>query len=83
MSRVTFSVMNRREFMKRNALGIALMPALSRSIFAQGTASQRTQIALVVTKDRREGVTTVLNVLDHPSAKGRRARCARCSDRSA
>ena len=66
--------MSRRDFIRTNALGIAMLPAMNIGLGTAFAQNARTQVVLVVTQDRRQGVTTVMNTLGYPAMKGARVR---------
>jgi uncharacterized protein (DUF362 family) len=64
--------LDRREFIRAVAAGVALMPALGRAGAAQAIGPRRSRVALVTTADRKRGVAEVLKLLDLSAVKGKK-----------
>jgi len=62
--------MDRRDFLKQSAVGAAAFSLLGRD-GASAAENQSTKVALVRTRNRAEGVTPIMKMLDAPSPKGR------------
>ncbi len=65
-------MLNRRDFIKLQAVGMAGLPLLSCSSVLNGATGEKSRVVLVRTTDRKQGVSAVLKALDYPSMKGRR-----------
>ncbi len=65
-----FGALDRRDFLRTAGLGLAAVPLLGLDGLPSGPAPSR--IALVRTRDRRAGVTRVLELLDPAGIAGRR-----------
>jgi uncharacterized protein (DUF362 family) len=64
--------LDRREFMRRTALGLAALPFVDVRGLEAAAAPRRSRIALVQTSDRKLGVTEALRLLDLKAVQGRR-----------
>lgn len=64
--------LNRREFCRTTAAGLAWFPALGAESIARLFQPARSRVALVHTTDRRRGVTEVLKLLDPAGIAGKR-----------
>jgi uncharacterized protein (DUF362 family) len=71
MSRKQVSSMNRREFFKTSLAGATALSALRPLRLAAQASSQKSAVAVVVTRDRVAGVQNVLKLLSFPSPKGK------------
>jgi uncharacterized protein (DUF362 family) len=66
------SRLDRREFMRRTALGLAALPLADVSTLAGAVGPRRSRVALVRTADRRQGVARALALLEPGGIAGRR-----------
>lgn len=66
------SQLDRREFVRAVATGMAAVPFLDARAIGQGLMPRRSRVALVRTSDRKRGVTEVLKLLDIKSPAGKR-----------
>ncbi|MBA7472827.1 hypothetical protein ES707_08159 [subsurface metagenome] len=64
--------LNRREFIKGSAVGLASLPALSFKPLMAKETSKKAKIVLFKTKDRKEGVQKILELLDFASVDGKK-----------
>jgi uncharacterized protein (DUF362 family) len=64
--------LNRREFCRTTAAGLAWLPALGAEPFARLLQPPPSRVALVHTTDRRRGVTEVLKLVNPSGIAGRR-----------
>jgi hypothetical protein len=64
--------LNRREFCRTTAAGLAVFPALGAEPFARFFQPPPSRVALVHTTDRRRGVTEVLKLLNPTGMAGKR-----------
>ncbi|HEY3287463.1 MAG TPA: DUF362 domain-containing protein [Gemmatimonadaceae bacterium] len=64
--------LDRREFIRAVAAGVALMPTLGKAGAAQAIGPRRSRVALVTTADRKRGVAEVLKLLDLSAVKGKK-----------
>ena len=62
----------RRNFIKANLAGIASFTAMKSTPIFSDDKDTKTQVVVVKTQDRRQGVTTVMDVLDYAPPKGKR-----------
>jgi uncharacterized protein (DUF362 family) len=65
-------VVDRREFMRRTALGLAVLPFADVDMLSAAPPLRRSRVALVRTADRKAGVTQALRLLDLRGVKDRR-----------
>ncbi len=65
-------MLNRRDFIKIQAAGLASLSILDCSSVLNGATGEKTRVVLVKTTDRKQGVTAVMKALDYPSMKGKR-----------
>jgi uncharacterized protein (DUF362 family) len=65
-------MMNRRDFMKMQAAGLASLPIVGCSSLKNKASGGKTRVVVVKTSDRKMGVETVMKELEHPSMKGKR-----------
>lgn len=61
--------MNRRDFLKNSVIGLASLPAINLAKNASPEKSKKSRIAVIKTKDRKEGVREAMKLLDFPSIK--------------
>jgi uncharacterized protein (DUF362 family) len=66
------SPLDRRDFVRTVAAGLAVVPFLGSHGFAQNLLPRRRRVALVRTSDRKRGVSELLKLLDVRSPAGRR-----------
>lgn len=64
--------LGRRDFLRVVTAGVALMPAWGRAGVAQAIGPRRSRVALVVSDDRKRGVSQVLKLLDLSGVKGKK-----------
>jgi uncharacterized protein (DUF362 family) len=64
--------LDRRAFVRRAALGLAMLPLADLDALHAGLAPRRGRVALVRTRNRRQGVSRALELLDLPPVSGRR-----------
>jgi uncharacterized protein (DUF362 family) len=64
--------LDRREFVRRTAYGLAVLPLAGPGALRGGRAPRTSRVALVRTTDRRRGVTEALKLLDLTAVNGRR-----------
>ena len=64
--------LNRREFVRSTAAGLAVLPMLSVDALGRAFAPAASRVALVRTTDRKQGVTEVLKLLDLDGINGKR-----------
>jgi len=64
--------LNRREFCRTTAAGLAIVPAFGLEPFVRVFQPARSRVALVHTTDRKRGVTDVLKLLNPTGIAGRR-----------
>jgi uncharacterized protein (DUF362 family) len=64
--------LNRRQFVRTAASGLALLPVVGAGALAGFAAPPRSRVALVHTTNRKQGVTEALKLLDLRSMAGRR-----------
>lgn len=63
---------SRREFIKGSALGVASMPAWNLGKWAKRYEDKMSKVAVLKIKDRKQGVSEALRLLDYPPMKGKR-----------
>ncbi len=63
---------DRREFIKTSLAGMASFSTLPKMIFSGQIPAGKTQVVLVKTQDRRQGVKDVMNLLSVGSPKGKK-----------
>ncbi|MFC1539377.1 DUF362 domain-containing protein [Candidatus Latescibacterota bacterium] len=66
------SIFNRRNFIKTNIAGLAGLSALEFNSQICKSANTKSQVVVVKTQDRSQGVTSVINALDASAMKGKR-----------
>jgi uncharacterized protein (DUF362 family) len=66
------SPLDRRDFVRTVAAGLAVVPFLGSHGFAQNLLRRRRRVALVRTSDRKRGVSELLKLLDVRSPAGKR-----------
>lgn len=72
MATERLSILNRRNFIKTNLVGVAGISAMEcTSLFSKDTDTN-TRVVVVKTQDRLQGVNIVLNALDYATMEGRR-----------
>ncbi|MFC1728937.1 DUF362 domain-containing protein [candidate division KSB1 bacterium] len=71
MSANSFSSLDRRTFLKSALVGAASLPALKCNIFTAGDAMDPSQVVLIRTIDRTEGVKTALRLLKFPDMQSK------------
>ena len=64
--------LNRREFIKGSVIGLASLSALSFKPLMAKETSKKAKIALFKTKDRKEGVQKILELIDFASVDGKK-----------
>jgi uncharacterized protein (DUF362 family) len=69
--KVKIRALNRREFIKESAAGLAFLPALKFS-FLEEKGGDVTKVALVKTAERNIGVRETMNILNFPSMHGKK-----------
>lgn len=63
---------SRREFIKGSVLSVASWPAWNLGHWMKRNEDKMSKVAVLKIKDRRQGVSEVLSLLDNPSMKGKR-----------
>lgn len=66
------SVLNRRDFVRTTAAGLAFLPMLSVDALGRAFAPARSRVALVRATDRKRGVADVLKLLNPSGVAGKR-----------
>jgi len=64
--------LGRRDFIRVVSTGIALMPALGKAGVAQAIGPKKSRVALVMATDRKQGVASVLKLMDLSGVRGKR-----------
>jgi len=72
MDKEKFSLLNRRDFIKGSALGLIFLPVLNYESLLEEGAEKKAKVALVKTQDRRQGVNTVLKIMDFAPLKDKK-----------
>lgn len=63
---------SRREFIKGSVLSVASWPTWNLGHWMKRNEDKMSKVAVLKIKDRRQGVSEVLSLLDYPSMKGKR-----------
>ncbi len=63
---------SRREFIKGSVLGVASWPGWNLGHWMKRNEDKMSKVAVLKIKDRKQGVSEVLSLLDYPSMKGKR-----------
>lgn len=63
---------NRRDFIKRSAAGIAAIPLANSGILFSGNYADTTKVAVIKTENRIEGINTAMKILNFESPKNRK-----------
>ena len=63
---------SRREFIKGSVLGVAGWPAWNFGHWMKRDGDKMSKVVVLKIKDRKQGVSEVLSLLDYPSMKGKR-----------
>ncbi|MFC1489699.1 DUF362 domain-containing protein [Candidatus Latescibacterota bacterium] len=65
-------IINRRNFIKTNLAGIAGLSAMELNLPDSHSAVSKSQVAVIKTDNRAHGVSSIIDMIDASSAKGRR-----------
>jgi len=66
------SMVNRRDFIKTNLAGIVGLSVLDNTLLFSRDTDTKTQVVVVKTQDRRQGVTAIMETLDYAPPAGKR-----------
>jgi uncharacterized protein (DUF362 family) len=64
--------LGRRDFIRVVTTGVALMPMLGKAGVAQAIGPKKSRVALVTATDRKQGVASVLKLMDLSGVRGKR-----------
>jgi len=64
--------LGRRDFIRVVSAGVALMPVLGKAGVAQAIGPKKSRVALVMATDRKQGVASVLKLMDLSGVRGKR-----------
>lgn len=66
------SMLNRRDFIKTNLAGIVGLSMMEKTLLFGKVNALNTKVAVVKTEDRRQGVKTIMEILDYAPVQGKR-----------
>jgi uncharacterized protein (DUF362 family) len=66
------ALVNRRDFLKTNLVGIAGLSLINQNLLFGSKTDTKTQVVVVKTDDRRQGVTAIMETLEYAPMAGKR-----------